>query len=136
MNPDVLVAVVGAAALVLTTWFRQPFRRNPRDHIERDIKIAADLPAESEARKRLEGDIERRVEGLVPDPKMRRDWFGFVLALIFMSVFGFLTWRFWAWGGWWNIGTAVFGSLALVMVPLAVRELRKAPRDAQGRLAD
>lgn len=136
MNPDVLVAVVGAAALLLTTWFRQPFRRNPRDHIERDIKIAAELPTGSEARKQLESDIERRVMGLVPDPNERRDWFGFVLALIFMSVFVFLTWRFWTWGGWWNVGSALTGSLSLIMIGLAVRELRKAPRDAQGRLAD
>ncbi|MFF2269309.1 hypothetical protein ACFVTZ_13650 [Cellulosimicrobium cellulans] len=136
MNPDVLVAVVGAVALLLTTWFRQPFRRDPRDHIERDIKIAAELPPGSDAREALEEDIQRRVTGLVPNPGMRRDWFGFILALAFMSVFVFLTWRFWTWGGWWNIGTAVTGFLSLVMLGLAVRDFRKAPRDAQGRLAD
>lgn len=133
MNAEILVAVISALALLATTWIRQPFRRDPRDHIERDLKIVAELPAGSDTRKELEQDIARRVQGLIPDLSLRRDWFGSILALAFLATFGFLTWRFGTWGGWWFIGAVVAGFLSLVMVGLAGRDFQKAPRDAAGK---
>ncbi|WP_146237536.1 hypothetical protein [Georgenia satyanarayanai] len=137
MDADITAAAIAAAGAVVaatvTTLLRSLFRRNIRDDIERELRIVAALRADSKARVTLMDKIERRVELLAAREEASRSWFGAGLAAVFLASFGWLTYLTASAGGWWWIVAVPAGFITLVMLPLGIRDLRKVPRDEQGR---
>ena len=135
LSEGVLVAVVGAVGLFLTGRFGQtrPFQ-NPREEIERDLKILPELDEASEARRELKASIENRVVLMVKPVGTSRNWYGIVLALIILGLSGYGTVRFAMWGGWWWFIAAPLAVFTLACFSPLAQAWRKAPRTQSGSL--
>ena len=74
METQIIVALIAGLAAILGPFLQNHFRIDPRQSIERDLKIAEQLPDESKAKQLLKKDIERRVQELAMHGKGKRAW--------------------------------------------------------------
>lgn len=103
METQVVVAIITGAAVVLaaalTPILQERFKTDPRLSIERDLEICSQLPDNSQARKELEKDIERRVSELTTTMKGTRDWTGGVIYIFLagLALWGTIVFTYWGW---------------------------------------
>lgn len=92
-----VLGVLGAAAQVVRA------RRDPRDHVEQDLRILSALPEASSVRPSLLTSIEARISGYTALTEARRDPLGWTIAIIFLLAGGYLVFRGWVGDGWWRL---------------------------------
>lgn len=136
LTDGVLIAVVGALGAWAVSRFGQarPFQ-NPREEIERDLKILPQLEPESDARAELKSSIEKRVVAMVKPVKTSRNWSEFFATLVLLASCGAGAVRFATWGGWWWVAAVPLALLAIFCFSPLAESLRKAERTQGGSLS-
>jgi hypothetical protein len=130
---EVAVATIGALAAGLKLMDTRQATSRRRRRLMRDLDLLERLPADSDARQRLEAMIHQAVLDLVSDEtEKRRDWTGIVLATAFLLGAGWAGFQYWAHNGsgWWLVLLVVLGVFGLVGVAQDAVPRR---RDAGGR---
>lgn len=134
MSSDVVVGIIGAAALVLATILGVPrIVRDPLTPIQRQLEIYRALPKDSPARESILRRIEEQVESLDSEATARRNPSGIALGVAFILIAVASGWFIWSAGGWWWILSPVAATAALFGVIGLFQGLEKTPRAANGQ---
>lgn len=138
MRTQIIVAVIAAVAAVLGPFLQNRFRIDPRQSIERDLKIAEQLPDSSSAKQHLEEDIERRVQELAWQGKGKRAWGQGLFCLLTGAACiygtGYFFYRGWSGSGWsylWIVLSLVLFVFSLAFLNQVPGYFKKASRDKQ-----
>lgn len=141
METQITVALIAGLAAVVGPLLQSRFKTDPRQSIERDLKIVELLPLDSLARQRLEDDIERRVRELAWQGNGKRAWVHVILCLIAGGACIYITGIVFNWGftgsGWarlWIAPSLVAFVLASAFLSQIPGYFKKAPRDKQGNI--
>ena len=135
MAPEVVAAIVGALALLVTTWLQ--VRRGDAGRsgqLKADAELLRLLPEDSTARPLLLSHVDKRIRAMVDGQRIeRRDPTGIAmgLSLLIMSVaLGVVAAGN---GSWWWALLVLATPLALFGVILLVSSAERVERDAGGR---
>lgn len=138
METQIIVALIAGLAAILGPFLQNHFRIDPRQSIERDLKIAEQLPDESKAKQLLKKDIERRVQELAMHGKGKRAWGLTIFCLVAgggclygMAVLFYKGWVGLGWAHLLIVPSLILFVFALAFLNQVPGYFRKVPRDEQ-----
>jgi len=150
MKTQIIVALIAGLAAILGPFLQNHFRIDPRQSIERDLKIAEQLPDESKAKQLpdeskakqlLKKDIERRVQELAMHGKGKRAWGLTIFCLVAgggclygMAVLFYKGWVGLSWAHLLIVPSLILFVLALAFLNQVPGYFKKVPRDKQGNV--
>ena len=141
METQIIVALIAGLAAILGPFLQNHFRIDPRQSIERDLKIAEQLPDESKAKQLLKKDIERRVQELAMHGKGKRAWGLTIFCLVAgggclygMAVLFYKGWVGLSWAHLLIVPSLILFVLALAFLNQVPGYFKKVPRDKQGNV--
>lgn len=141
MQIQIIVALISAVAAILVPFMQNRFKIDPRVSIERDLKIVEQLPKGSDARTKLEQDIERRVRELPRRMNGTRNWIVVFMGVIVGGGCFYLTTLLVIWGwkgsGWekmWLLLASVAFVFAIAFFAQIPSAFKKLPRDDKGNV--
>jgi hypothetical protein len=124
------LAVLAAGLKLIDVRTRVPRRRRQLMH---NLDLRDRLAENSDARKRLEGFIDKAViEMVIDETEKRRDPTGVVLAGLLLAAAGWAAYQYWAHDGHWA-WLLLAGSLAVIGVVGMAQDVVPRRRDERGR---
>jgi hypothetical protein len=135
MAPEVVAAIVGALALLVTTLLQVRRSDTGRgSQLKADAELLRLLPADSTARPLLLSHVDNRIRAMVAGQEVeQRDPVGIAMGASLLVMAGALVVVAANNGGWWWTFMIVVAPLALFGIILFVDGLRRVRRSPSGR---